>query len=83
MLIHAAGESSPGNVKDGTHAGALMVPGEAELLALAQRLEDAGLRPVRIVETDGAHSGQLMAIGLPPGRKAVLRRHLSSLPLLK
>ena len=82
-LVHAAGESSPGNLAEGTYAVVLQVPGEPELLALAERLERAGLRPVRVVESDPPYAGQLMALGVPPARKEILRRHLSSLPLLR
>ena len=82
-MIHAAGESSPGNLGDGTHAIALCVPDESALLAVERRLVAAGLPHKAIRECMGAHAGQLMAIGVAPMDKEVPRRLLSSLPLLK
>lgn len=38
---------------------------------------------MRIEETDRPYEGALMAIGVVPGRKEVLRKHLSSVPLLR
>lgn len=83
QIVHAAGESSPGNLPCGTHAVVLAVPGEAELEATATRLTQAGIKFVRIEEPDAPHNGALMAIGVVPGRKEVLKRAMSSLPLLK
>lgn len=81
--MHAAGESSPGNLPEGTHAIVLAVPGELELESVATRLKAAGIQFVRIEEPDAPFNGALMALGLRPARKEVLRRALSSLPLLK
>ena len=36
-----------------------------------------------IFESDEPYRGALMALGLRPARKETLKRHLSSLPLLK
>ena len=82
-LIHGAGESSPGNLPEGTHAVALAVPDELALHHLAAKLEAADVRFVRIVESDAPYAGALMALGLVPARKETLRRHLSSYPLLR
>lgn len=82
-ILHAAGESSPGNLPRGTSAVCLVVPSEAALAIVADRLERVGVSFVRIVESDPPHTGQLMAIGCVPAPKEVLRRHLSSLPLLR
>ena len=82
-LVHAAGESSPGNLPEGTFAVVLAVPDEPALRAVAVRLELAGVAFVRVVEPDAPHNGALMALGLVPGRKEVLRRYVSSLPLLR
>lgn len=82
-LIHAAGESSPGNLPQGTFAVALTARDEAELRTLHDRLEASGIEHVQISESDGAHAGQLMAIGVRPGVREGLRPHLSSLPLLR
>jgi hypothetical protein len=61
----------------------LAVPDESALRAVLARLELAQVPLRRIEESDPPFKGQLMAIGLEPGRKEVLRRYLSSIPLLK
>lgn len=61
----------------------LVVPGEADIALLADKLDAAGVPHVRVEEPDAPWLGALMAIGLVPGRKEVLRRHVSSLPLLR
>jgi hypothetical protein len=83
QLIHAAGESSPGNLPSGTHAVCLVVPGEKELQALEQQLRKGGVKFTSIIESDAPYTGQLMAIGCAPVGKEVLKRFLSSLPLLR
>lgn len=82
-IVHAAGESSPGNLPSGTHAVCLTVPTEDALRAVADRLAEYAVAFVSIVETEGPHAGHLMAIGCVPAGKEVLRRHLSALPLLR
>lgn len=81
--MHAAGESSPGGLSESTHAVVLAVPDEGALRCVAARLELAGVPLRRIVEVDHPFENQLMAIGLEPARKEVVRRYLSSLPLLR
>lgn len=83
QIIHAAGESSPGNLPAGTHAVCLAVPGEKELWALERIRRHAGLKFSAIIESDSPWTAQLMAIGCAPARKEDVRRFLSSLPLLK
>lgn len=83
QLVHAAGESSQGDLPAGTFAIVLAVPDRHALMAEAYRLTKAGLPFTPIFEPDAPHCGDLMAIGLRPGPREVLRRHLSSLPLLK
>lgn len=83
QIVHAAGESSPGNLVEGTHAVVLTVPDEAALLALSTRMRVSGVVHVVIVESDAPYEGQAMALGFRPNRKEVIRRHLSSLPLLR
>lgn len=83
MMIHAAGESSPGNLDPGTYAIALTAPDEMSLEFLQRKLERAGLRVTPIYEPDEPYNGALMALGIKPGRKEALKRHLSSLPLLR
>jgi hypothetical protein len=60
-----------------------MVPDEPALASVADRLAAAGVLFVKIIEPDAPYFGALMAIGCVPARKETLKRHLSSLPLLK
>jgi hypothetical protein len=83
MLVHAAGESSPGGLPKNTHAVVLAAASEEVLAAVATRLKTAGISHVEIREPDAPFFGALMALGVLPGKKEVLRRHLSSLPLLR
>ena len=83
MLVHAAGESSPGGLADGTFAVVLAARDELELALIAERLEARGVALVRIREPDAPWGNALMALGLVPDRKEVLRRHVSSIPLLR
>jgi hypothetical protein len=83
QLIHAAGESSPGNLSNETFAVCLAVPGEPELLALEARLIAAGIRHNSIREPDAPWNGQLMSIGICPCERSSVRKLLSNLPLLK
>lgn len=83
MIVHAAGESSPGNLSEGTFAFVLAVPGERELVEVASRLRGAGIAFVEVREPDAPFNNALMALGVVPARKEVLRRFLSSIPLLK
>lgn len=83
QIVHAAGESSPGNLSEGTHAVVLSVPDESSLRACAARLRSRGVSFKEIEEPDAPWSGALMALGVKPDRKEALRRHLSSLPLLR
>jgi hypothetical protein len=83
QIVHAAGESSPGDLSPGTYAVVLSVPDEPALRREAMRLRARGADFVAIVEEDAPYAGALMALGLRPGRKEVLRRHVSSLPLLR
>jgi peptidyl-tRNA hydrolase len=83
MVVHAAGESSPGNLAAGTHAVVLAAKDEATLRAAAERLTRAGIQHVCIDEPDAPYDGALMAIGVLPARKEVVRKALSSLPLLR
>lgn len=82
-LVHAAGESSPGNLPSGTFAVVLTTPDEASLAGVADRLTCAGISHTLIHEPSAPYNGALMAIGCTPGDKEVLKRHLSSLPLLR
>ena len=81
QIVHAAGESSPGNLPEGTYAVVLTVPDEDALMAVAARLIRVRVHFTPIFEPD--RGGELMALGLAPRRKEELKRHLSQLPLLK
>jgi peptidyl-tRNA hydrolase len=83
QIVHAAGESSPGSLPDGTHAVVLAVPDEPALRCVSARLKLARVPFVAITETDAPFAGQLMALGLTPQRKEDVRRFVSSLPLLR
>ena len=80
MIIHAAGESSSGNLPEETRAVALEAD-EGRLQFLAQQLEVAEIDHRRIEE-----DGELFAIGIRPMDGDALRavkRATSSLPLIR
>lgn len=81
--MHAAGESSPGNLASGTYAVVLTVRDEVQLTLLAKKLRLAGVEFTMIREPDAPYCGALMSLGIKPARKEALRRHLSQLPLLR
>lgn len=83
QLVHAAGESSPGNLPSGTYAIVLAVPTQKELEQLEQRLVVKGVPFRAIREPDAPWNGALMAIGVEPMPRAQVRKHLSGLSLLK
>lgn len=81
-MIHAAGESSPGNLPPSTHAVALEARDEAQLLDLEERLIAAGIQHIAIREPD--RNNELMAIGLVPCvRTKQIRKLLSRYGLVK
>lgn len=84
QLIHAAGESTLGQrLSSGTYAFALSAKDEQELLEISERLFFAGVQHKQIREPDAPYNGALMAIGVCPGPRKVLRKHFSNLPLSK
>jgi len=83
QVAHAAGNSSPGNLPAHTIVVVLGVPDEPRLEAVAKRLTLAGVEFVRVVEDTPPYSRQLIALGCKPGRKEVIGRWLSGLPLLR
>lgn len=86
QVVHAAGESSPGGLCSGTHAVVLAARDERSLRELAACLRAASVKFALIEESDAPYAGAVMAIGLEPvdlAGKEALRRHLSSLPLLR
>ena len=81
QTVHAAGESSPGNIPSDTRAVMLHVAGAEELLALEAKLRAAGIEFVAIREPD--QENQLMAIGLKPTFRRLVKRVMSGLPLAR
>ena len=53
------------------------------LQALASKLDAAGIPHKTVVESDPPWLGQVMAVGISPNTKEVLKKYLSSLPLLR
>jgi len=82
-LLHAAGESSPGNIQEGTYALALAADDEFDLLRIEQALIDCGTRFRSIREPDPPYLNSLMAIGLEPMPKRSLPKFLKKLRLLQ
>lgn len=83
QIAHAAAQSARGMHDDETHAVILAARDELHLAIETERLEAAGVELVRIHEDSAPHNGALTAIGLVPRQKEVLRRLVSSLPLLR
>ena len=83
QVVHAAGESSPGDLSEGTYAVVLAVKDERELMAVAAKLVRRRVPFVPIFEPDAPFDGALMALGVRPARKEALKRHLAQLPLLR
>lgn len=88
MIVHAAGESSPGSLPDDTRAVVLAAPSAIQLdlyrWRLAGEIAKLGRRLAVIVELDPPYHGQLMALGLPPMPRVELGpalRILKKLPL--
>ena len=81
-VAHAAGESGP--APPGSIAVVLGVPNEAELLAIAERLEACDVPFTLIRENAGPFDGEATAIGVKPthDRKTV-GRAVSSLRLVR
>lgn len=84
QLIHAAGESSPGDLPEGTFAVALAARNEAHLEFLEEKLQRLNIPHVAVREPDEPYNGALMAIGIcPVENRKTLKKVTSSLPLLK
>lgn len=66
QLWHAAGESSPGKLSQGTFARLLMVENEHALRNLGWELFKAGIKVTLIFEPDPPCNGALTAIGVEP-----------------
>lgn len=91
QVVHAAGESGASyahrtshGLPPGTRSVVLACRDEAELHGIAARLEAAQARFSAILESEGDHAGQLMALGLEPiPREDSARKCLSNLPLYR
>jgi hypothetical protein len=83
QLIHAAGESSPGDLPAGTYAIALAAKSEIQLLGIEKRLLSQNIPHVAIREPDAPWNGQIMAIGIAPCDRSVVRKEVSQLPLIR
>lgn len=83
QLVHAAGESSPGGIPDGTYAVVLAAKSEMQLLALEQRLLAKNIPHAAIREPDAPWFGRLMAIGIAPCDRSLVKKEVSNFPLLK
>lgn len=83
QLIHAAGESSPGNLARGVSAVALAARDETQLLCIERRLVFDGISHRAIREPDPPWCGALMAIGLTPVNRNSVASVLKRLPLVK
>lgn len=83
QIIHAAGESSPGNLPEDTFAVALAVDSELQLLSIEQKLKSKNIPHAAIREPDAPWLGQLMAIGIAPCDRSLVRKEVGHLPLLK
>jgi len=78
-LIHAAGESSPGELPSDTRAVALVARDEEHIRVLEGELKEAGVSHRAIWE-----DGELFAIGISPTADlSQIRRVTSSLPLIR
>jgi hypothetical protein len=80
QIVHAAGESSPGDLPSGTYAIVLQ---HDDLVDLSADLRSQGIRHKAITENDGEFAGRITAIGCVPCPREHLRRYFSSFPLLR
>lgn len=84
QVTHAAGESSPGNLPEGTYAVVLAVPDIRGLLDVRDALEGSGVPYKLIVEPDAPYNGAPTAIGVVPTQdRRKVRKVLGRLPLLR
>ena len=80
QTIHAAGESG-GDVPSGTYAVALAAKSEIHLLAIEKSLISQNIPHVAIREPD--RGNELMAIGIVPCDRSLVRKEVSQLPLIR
>jgi hypothetical protein len=82
MVVHATGESVHQTHPDGCYAVVLAGVPE-QLQDLERRLRAACVSHRTIIEADGPFLGQVLAIGITPASRDLVRPFVSSLPLLK
>lgn len=84
QLVHAAGESSPGDLAPTTFAVVLAAKDEAQLEKIEQDLRGRGIDHNAIREPDSPWDGALMAIGIHPVTdRSILKPVTGGLPLLR
>jgi hypothetical protein len=83
MIVHAVGDSLTAGHPPNTFAVVLAARDRAHIEEIATFLEGRGVELVRVVEPDPPWNGEVMSLGIRPGRKEELRRHLSAFPLLR
>ena len=79
--MHAAGESSSGNLPEGTIAVALCARDEESLLNIEKKLIKYDVPHIAVREPD--RHNELMAIGVVPGPKRILCKYFANLGLVK
>lgn len=82
QVTHAAGESIREAVPSGTHAVVLEADSE-QLVHLHGTLREFNVPHTLIVENDKPYTDQLLAIGVEPGRRSVLKPYFKHLKLLR
>jgi len=83
QLVHAAVDSSPGGLPEGTFAVVLAARSEMELLSLEKKLIAKNIQHAAIREPNAPWCGQLMAIGIAPCDRSLVKKEVSNFPLLK
>ena len=83
QIVHASGESVKFCIPSGTYAVVLEAKNEEQLRNISLYLTGHSIDHVSIVENSPKYKGQMTAIGVVPDLRENLRRHLSTLPLLR
>lgn len=83
QLIHAAGDSSFGNLPSDTHAVALHARDQPELLRIHEKLTAAGIQHKLVREPDPPFNGEAVAIGVVPMPRDQVSKLVSQLPLIR
>ena len=83
QLVHASGETSPGNLPDGTYAIVLAAKDEADLLSIQGELLKLDVPHRLIREPDAPFFNEATAIGVMPVLRSSLPKFFRKLPLLR